>query len=86
MSEVVSSELCLSIVKTTLSVLSAKLVSTLAINARVPGSNPTIDGYFSNSLKALGKPSRLLQRYKNAGCGIQLNLFFALVDGDYIQW
>jgi len=38
----------------------AKLVSTLAINARVPGSNPTIDGYFSISLKALGKPSRLL--------------------------
>jgi len=36
------------------------LVSTLAINARVPGSNPTIDGYFSTSLRALGKPSRLL--------------------------
>jgi len=41
-------------------VLSAKLVSMLAINARVPGSNPTIDGYFSTSLKALGKPLRLL--------------------------
>ena len=38
----------------TLVFLSAKLVSTLAINARVPGSNPTIDGYFSTSLKALG--------------------------------
>jgi len=41
-------------------VLSAKLVSTLAINARVPGSNTTIDVYFSTSLKALEKPSRLL--------------------------
>jgi len=35
------------------SVISAKFVSVLAINARVPGSNPTIDGYFSTSLKAL---------------------------------
>jgi len=44
----------------TMSVISAKLVSTLAINAKVPRSNPTIDGYFSTSLEALGKPSRLL--------------------------
>jgi len=35
------------------SVISANLVSMLAFNARVPGSNPTIDGYFSTSLKAL---------------------------------
>jgi len=35
------------------SVISAKLVSVLAINARVPGSNPTVDGYFSTSLIAL---------------------------------
>jgi len=37
----------------TKSVLSAKLVSVSAISARVPGSNHTIDGYFSTSLKAL---------------------------------
>jgi len=42
------------------SVISAKLVSKLAINARVAGSNPTIDRYFSTALKALGKPSRLV--------------------------
>jgi len=42
------------------SAISAKLVRMLAINAMVTGSNPTIDGYFSTSLKELGKPSRLL--------------------------
>jgi len=35
-------------------VISATLISMLAINARVPGSNLTIDGHFSTSLKALG--------------------------------
>jgi len=34
-------------------VISAKLVSKLAVNARISGSNPTIDGYSSISLKAL---------------------------------
>jgi len=48
----------------------------LAINARVPGSNPTTEEYFSSSVRAFGKLLRLLQRYKNAGCGIQLILFF----------
>jgi len=54
----------------------------LAINARVSGSNPTIDGYFSTSLKSLGKPSRLLQCYKNTGCGIQLKLIHVEPPGD----
>jgi len=37
-----------------LSVISAKVVNVLAISARMPGSNPTVDGYLSTSfLKAL---------------------------------
>jgi len=35
------------------STISAKVVSLLAVSARIPGSNPTVDGYFSTSLKAL---------------------------------
>jgi len=43
------------------SVISAKSVSMLAINARVPGWNPTIDGYFS-----LSKRSESLRGYCSA--------------------
>jgi len=48
-----ASSKCTVALTTTMSVISEKLVSVLAINARVPGSNTTIDGYFSTSLKAL---------------------------------
>jgi len=52
-----------------LSVITVKVASALVLNARIPGSNPTADGYFlTSSLKALCKSRRLLKRYKNAGC------------------
>jgi len=60
-----------------LSVLSAKLVSTLAINASVPGLNPNIDGYFSTSLKALGNLSGYCSAIKMPAVEFSLSFVYS---------
>jgi len=53
------------------------LIKPLALDARVPGSNPTVDGNFStSSLKALGKPLRLLSAIKITAVKFSRNFNF----------